>query len=176
MAFPRSINLKRIAIGAMLAIGALSLENAQPPANAQAPAGAQGRGGGRGGGAAAVGRLYTPAAGAKDLKAVLFDWAWYMGMLRSSEQERDLMIMLESPAAARAPFKWTDTALQCNEISNQHQLPDVRRADQVHTGTGLMDARAPMSKSSVERMPGTKTFPAPNSSPVKARRRRCPQP
>ena len=29
---------------------------------------------------------YTPAAGAKDLKAVLFNWAWYMGMLRSSEE------------------------------------------------------------------------------------------
>jgi len=38
--------------------------------------------------------LYTPAAGAKDLKAVLFNWAWYMGMLRSSE-ERDLIMSLE---------------------------------------------------------------------------------
>src|SRR5437762_13019579 len=45
--------------------------------------GAQGGGrGGRGGGAP----LYTPAAGAKDLKAVLFNWAWYTGMLRSSEE------------------------------------------------------------------------------------------
>jgi hypothetical protein len=25
---------------------------------------------------------YTSAAGAKDLKAVLFNWAWYTGMLR----------------------------------------------------------------------------------------------
>ena len=40
------------------------------------------------------GPLYTPAAGAKDLKAVLFNWAWYMGMLRSSE-ERDLIMSLE---------------------------------------------------------------------------------
>ena len=38
--------------------------------------------------------LYTPAAGAKDLKSVLFNWAWYMGMLRSSE-ERDLIMSLE---------------------------------------------------------------------------------
>ena len=37
---------------------------------------------------------YTPAAGAKDLKAVLFNWAWYMGMLRSSD-EQDLMMTLE---------------------------------------------------------------------------------
>ena len=46
-------------------------------------------GGGRGGAP-----LYTPAAGAKDLKAVLFNWAWYMGMLRSSE-EYDLLMSLE---------------------------------------------------------------------------------
>ena len=38
--------------------------------------------------------MYTPAAGAKDLKAVLFNWAWSMGMLRSSE-ERDLIMSLE---------------------------------------------------------------------------------
>ena len=51
---------------------------------------AQGGGGGGRGGA----QLYTPAAGAKDLKSVLFNWAWYTGMLRSSE-ERDLMMSLE---------------------------------------------------------------------------------
>ena len=45
-------------------------------------------------GAEAALPLYTPAAGAKDLKAVLFNWAWYMGMLRSSE-EYDLMMSLE---------------------------------------------------------------------------------
>src|SRR5205823_4980972 len=51
---------------------------------------AQGGGrGGRGGGAA-----YTPAAGAKDLKSVLFNWAWYTGMLRSS-LEQDLLMSLE---------------------------------------------------------------------------------
>src|SRR5690606_14505634 len=29
---------------------------------------------------------YTPAPDAKDLKAVLFNWAWHMGMLRSTEE------------------------------------------------------------------------------------------
>src|SRR5205823_7742699 len=53
-------------------------------------AGAQGGGrGGRGGGA-----QYTPAAGAKDLKSVLFNWAWYTGMLRSAN-EMDLLMSLE---------------------------------------------------------------------------------
>src|SRR5947207_12323120 len=53
------------------------------------PAGGGGQGGGRGGAP-----LYTPAAGAKDLKAVLFNWAWYTGMLRSSE-EFDVLMSLE---------------------------------------------------------------------------------
>jgi hypothetical protein len=62
-----------------------------PAQGAGAPGGSGPAGGrpGRGGGP-----RYTPAAGAKDLKAVLFNWAWYMGMLRSSE-ERDLLMTLE---------------------------------------------------------------------------------
>jgi hypothetical protein len=57
-----------------------------------APSSAFAQGGGRGGRGGEP--LYTAAPGAKDLKAVLFNWAWYMGMLRSSE-ERDLMMTLE---------------------------------------------------------------------------------
>jgi hypothetical protein len=77
-------------------IGAPSLSSAQardaaPAAGVQAPA--EGRGG-RGGGRGAAAPLYTPAAGAKDLKAVLFNWAWYMGMLRSNE-EYDVLMTLE---------------------------------------------------------------------------------
>ena len=36
---------------------------------------------------------YRPAPGAKDLKSVLFNWAWHMGMLRSTE-EYDLLMSL----------------------------------------------------------------------------------
>jgi hypothetical protein len=66
---------------------------AQAPGGAGAPqagGGAQGGRGGRGGGA----QQYTPAAGAKDLKAVMFNWGWYTGMLRSSE-EYDILMTLE---------------------------------------------------------------------------------
>src|SRR6204780_672795 len=68
---------------------------ASPPAAPAQGAGAAG-GGGQAGGrpGRARGPEYTPAAGAKDLKSVLFNWAWYMGMLRSSE-ERDLLMSLE---------------------------------------------------------------------------------
>ena len=63
-------------------ISAPSLSSAQargaaPAAGAQAPA--------PGLVVAAAARRsarYTPAAGAKDLKSVLFNWAWYTGMLR----------------------------------------------------------------------------------------------
>jgi hypothetical protein len=65
-----------------------------PPAGAQGagapPAGAQGGGRGRGGGAPP----YTPAAGARDLRSVLFNWGWHLGMLRS-DQERDVFASLE---------------------------------------------------------------------------------
>src|SRR3977135_1710570 len=80
-----------VAIAATLVISVPSLSSAQargaaPAAGAQAPAQGRGRG--------PAAPLYTPAAGAKDLKAVLFNWAWYMGMLRSSE-EYDVLMTLE---------------------------------------------------------------------------------
>src|SRR5580765_1368827 len=82
-----------VAIVATLMIGVPSVSGAQDrsaaPAAPGAEAAAQGRGG-RGRGAAP----YTPAAGAKDLKGVLFNWAWYMGMLRSNE-EYDVLMTLE---------------------------------------------------------------------------------
>ena len=60
-----------------------------------AAGGAQGRGGpggpgGAGGAAAGGGRgrggAYTPPAGSKELKDVLYNWAWHMGMLRSGAE------------------------------------------------------------------------------------------
>ena len=39
-------------------------------------------------------QVYTPAEGSKDLKSVLFNWPWHMGMLRGIE-EHDLAVTLE---------------------------------------------------------------------------------
>jgi hypothetical protein len=80
------------AVAATLMISVPSVSSAQargaaPAAGDQAPA--QGRGG-RGRGAPP----YTPADGAKDLKSVMFNWGWYMGMLRSNE-EYDVLMTLE---------------------------------------------------------------------------------
>src|SRR6188472_2137882 len=87
-----------VAVAATLMIGVPSVSSAQDEASEFGPqyttaaptgAGRRGGGGGPGGGP----ELYTPAADAKDLKSVLFNWAWHMGMLRSTE-EYDLLMSL----------------------------------------------------------------------------------
>ena len=72
MASRKRMMWTRVAIVATLMISVPSLSSAQ----------------GRGGAPE-----YTPAAGATDLKSVLFNWAWHMGMLRSTE-EYDLIMSL----------------------------------------------------------------------------------
>src|SRR5438128_2424421 len=103
MAVLRKIFGTNVAIAVALTICAPSSGIAQERGAAPAAAPDQGgRGAGAGGGGAqgggrggrGGGPQYTPAAGAKDLKAVLFNWAWYTGMLRSSE-EYDLLMSLE---------------------------------------------------------------------------------
>src|SRR3954470_21671881 len=104
MTFRRNLIWTSVAFAAALTIGVPPMAGAQArgagPAGAQAPAGpaagAQApdgqRQGGRGRGAAP--QQYTPAAGAKDLKSVIFNWGWYTGMLRSSE-EYDVLMTLD---------------------------------------------------------------------------------
>src|SRR5882672_11472303 len=83
--------MMKFAFALALAIGVASTALAQqPPAGAPAP--------GRGRGADPnAGAPYTPAAGAKDLRAVLFDWMWHQGMLKGTD-ERDMVAMLEYQA------------------------------------------------------------------------------
>jgi len=73
----------------ILAIGLASALGAQ-----QAPAGAPGRGRNSDPNAGAP---YTPAPGAKDLRAVLFTWMWHEGMLKGTD-ERDMVATLEHQA------------------------------------------------------------------------------
>ena len=96
MTLRRTLMWTSVAFAAALTIGVPSVANAQagggagPAAGAQAPEG-QGQGRGRGRGGAPP---YTAAPGAKDLKAVMFNWGWYTGMLRSNE-EYDLLMTLD---------------------------------------------------------------------------------
>ena len=75
MGIQRRIIWTRIALGIVLTIGGPLTASAQGP---------------RGG----VPEPYTPAADAKDLKAVLFNWMWGMGMLKGHD-ERDMVASLE---------------------------------------------------------------------------------
>ena len=96
----RRSRLIRVALVAAVAIGLASSADAQGPGGTQGPAGAQGQGGGQGRGRGNdpnAGAPYTPAAGAKDLRAVLFNWMWHQGMLKGTD-ERDMVATLEYQA------------------------------------------------------------------------------
>src|SRR5215467_735046 len=90
-----------IALAVVVAVGGASTARAQAPAAGQGrEGGAQGPGGGQGRGRNAdpnAGAPYTPAAGAKDLRSVLFNWMWYEGMLKGTD-ERDMIATLEYQA------------------------------------------------------------------------------
>jgi hypothetical protein len=74
------------AFAAALAIGSVLSADAQ----------GGGAGGGRGGGGGFGGGppLYTPEPGARDMKAVLYNWLWHMGMLRG-QGENELIGTLD---------------------------------------------------------------------------------
>src|SRR5215470_9065497 len=74
MHFRRSISWIRVALVVVLAIGGPLTAGAQGPRGVPEP--------------------YTPAPDAKDLKAVLFNWMWGMGMLKGTD-ERDMVASLE---------------------------------------------------------------------------------
>jgi hypothetical protein len=76
MDFGRRMSWTRVALGVVLAIGVTLTAGAQTPPGA------------------ATTEPYTPAKDAKDLKAVLFNWMWGMGMLKGHD-ERDMVASLE---------------------------------------------------------------------------------
>ncbi len=68
---------------------------------------------------------YTPAPGAKDLKAVLFNWTWYMGMLRGP-QERESVATLEYQASGTIQVDGQPCRLTKYRMSNNYQLAGQR--------------------------------------------------
>ena len=68
---------------------------------------------------------YTPAPGAKDLKAVLFNWAWYMGMLRGP-QEIEAVATLEHQATGTIQIDGQPCRLTKYRISNNYQVGGER--------------------------------------------------
>jgi hypothetical protein len=98
----RTILRAIVALGIALAIGR------PPAAGAQAPAG-----------------RYTPAPGAKDLKAVLFNWMWHLGMLRGV-QEEDLIATLEYQGKGTIQVEGQPCPLTKYRVSTNYQIPGQR--------------------------------------------------
>ena len=169
----RKIMWMSVALAAALTISLPSLSHAQAP-GAQGPAGAAGAQGGQGGGRGGRGRPmpYTPAAGAKDLKAVMFNWGWYTGILRSDE-EYDLHMTLEYQGKATLQVD----GQPCNATKYRTSISYQTSGERIQiTGTRPNGQNC----SSIEVLSGatrgTKIFRAPNSSRAKVKPLRCRQP
>jgi len=68
---------------------------------------------------------YTPARDAKDLKAVLFNWFWYMGMLRGP-QEIEAVATLEHKATGTIQVGGQPCPLTSYRVSTNYQVPGQR--------------------------------------------------
>jgi hypothetical protein len=107
MAFQRSIIRTSVAIGAVLTISAL------------APAGARAQGFGD------YPVIDRPAKDAKDLRAVLFNWTWYMGMLRGVD-EHELISSLEYQGKGTIQVDGQPCTLTKYRVSTSYQTPGQR--------------------------------------------------
>ncbi len=103
MSFRRSV-----AAGAFAAVVAMS---------GALPAGAQGFGGGP--------PPYTPEPGAKDLKAVLYNWTWHTGMLRG-QAEPELVGTLDYHAEGTVQVDGQPCALTKFRTQANYQTPGLR--------------------------------------------------
>jgi hypothetical protein len=68
---------------------------------------------------------YTPAAGAKDLKAVLFQWTWHMGMLRGVT-EPEIVATLEYQGKGTIQVNGQPCMLTKYRVSTNYQTPGQR--------------------------------------------------
>jgi hypothetical protein len=108
MAFRPGIIWPRTAIGVVLIISALSTVSAQAPGGFREPP-----------------PPYRPAAGAKDLRAVLFNWTWYMGMLRGVD-EHELVSSLEYQGKGAIQVDGQPCTLTKYRVSTSYQTPGQR--------------------------------------------------
>ena len=138
---------RSLAIGVLAGLVALTsaVAGAQAPAGGGgqgAPAAGQGRGGSGGagapagrGGAGAAGRAggrggrgssFTPTAGAKDLKSVLFNWTWSMGMLRSGAESELIKTLHYVAAGGTMQVNGQPCTLTKYQMNANYQLPGYR--------------------------------------------------
>ena len=108
MAFRREIIRGSLALGVVLTVSALLTASLQAQ-------------GGRGG----FRPPYTPAAGGKDLRAVLFNWTSYMGMLRGLD-EHELIVSLEYQGTGTIRVDGQPCRLTKYRVSTNYQTPGQR--------------------------------------------------
>src|SRR5262245_3276345 len=98
----------------------------------QAPAAGapQGRGGGgaqgRGGGGFGRGSAFTPESGAKDLKSVLYNWTWHMGMLRSGAESELIKTLDYNAEGGTIQVDGQPCTLTKYRIQYNYQIPGSR--------------------------------------------------
>jgi len=108
MAFRQNLIRMRTALGVILTVSALSTAGAQAPRASREPP-----------------PPYRPAAGAKDLRAVLFNWTWYMGMLRGVD-EHELIVSLEYQGKGAIHVDGQPCLLTKYRVSTSYQTPGQR--------------------------------------------------
>src|SRR5262245_7077732 len=121
------VDRRRLTIAAFALVVAMSGITTEGQQRAAGGAGAQaaGAGGQRAGGGGRSGP-FTPDVGAKDLKSVLFNWTWHMGMLRSGN-ESELVKTLEYEAeGGTVQVNGQPCALKKYRISANYQTPGYR--------------------------------------------------
>src|SRR5580700_2300529 len=69
--------------------------------------------------------IYRPAKDAKDLRAVLFNWTWYMGMLRGVD-EHELISSLEYQGKGAIQVDGQPCTLTKYRVSTSYQTPGQR--------------------------------------------------
>ena len=126
--------------------------------------------------------VYTPAEGSKDLKSVLFNWPWHMGMLRGIE-EHELAVTLEYRGEGTIQVNGQPCAIKPYEearegelgtsgyrISNAYQFAGSRTQINCTLPNGRTYSNVEVVSGST---PGMKTARAPASCRAKARPSRC---
>jgi hypothetical protein len=98
-------NASSVVLGLVFTIGMPLTAAAQPPPQGPPP--------------------YTPAADAKDLKSVLFNWTWHMGMLRGVE-EHELAVSLEYQGNGVIQVDGQPCTLTKYRSSTNYQTPGQR--------------------------------------------------
>jgi hypothetical protein len=95
------------------------------PAGGRGGAGApgQGRGGGRG---AFDAGPFTPTPGAKDLKSVLFNWTWRMGMLRSGAEAELIKTLDYHAESGTIQLDGQPCTLTKYRVQANYQIPGYR--------------------------------------------------